>query len=181
MRGRGPRARPTERKREGHLKQRSAQWREVGEAEVKRDRPSLLQRPRLVQSGTARLLLHAPRGRTTNVDTTTLGPVRRYARGPNFEREPRKTPGYSPSITHRRVASSSVDRDEILDSCTGKSCKAKVSCPFDVLNTISSQICSELDSFLCHSSTIGSRLCSDVEFKCVATLRSVFFNNSCSG
>lgn len=53
---------------------------------MKRDRPSLLQGPRLVQSGTARLLLHAPRGRTTNVDTTTLRPVRRYARGPNFGR-----------------------------------------------------------------------------------------------
>lgn len=49
----------------------TSKWGEAGEAEVKRDRPSLLQGPRLVQSGTARLLLHAPRGRTANVDTNT--------------------------------------------------------------------------------------------------------------
>lgn len=177
MRGRGPRARPTEREREGHLKQRSAQWREVGEAEVKRDRPSLLQRPRLVQSGTARLLLHAPRGRTTNVDTTTLGPVRRYAHGPNFERV--RPPATRPPS---RIGASRHPSTATKFWILARGNLVRRRCPvLSVLDTISRQICSELDRLLCHSSTIGSRLRSDVEFKCVVILRGVFFNNSCSG
>lgn len=43
---------------------RQTNWARWGhsEAEVKRDRPSLHEGPQLVQSGTARLLLYAPRG-----------------------------------------------------------------------------------------------------------------------
>ena len=72
----GERSQPVARGKESKRARREAaeptfKWREAGEAEVKRDRPSLLQGPRLVQSGTARLLLHAPRGRTANVDTNT--------------------------------------------------------------------------------------------------------------
>lgn len=134
MRGRGPRARLTEREREGHLKRRSARWREVGEAEVKRDRPSLLQGPRLVQSGTARLLLHAPRGRTTNVDTTTLRLVRRYARGPNFGRV--RPPAIRPPSrigAPRRHPSTAT---KFWTFTRGNLVQAKVSCLFGVLGAI---------------------------------------------
>lgn len=141
MRGRGPRAGARERQR-GAPKATQPRWREVGEAEVKRDRPSLLQGPRLVQSGTARLLLHAPRGRTTYVDTTTArtGTTLR-ARGPSTSVR-QEAPGCSPSdgASHHasapRVASShsrftATKFRAFARAGAGISCdtRAAVSCP----------------------------------------------------
>lgn len=101
---------------------------------MKRDRPSLLQRPRLVQSGTARLLLHAPRGRTTNVDTTTLRPVRRYARGPNFERV--RPPAIRPPSRIDAPPRHPSTATNFSTFVQGNLVQAKVSCLFGILSAI---------------------------------------------